>query len=238
MKIALIGYGKMGKTIEALGLKQGHSFPLIVDLNNQEDLNPNKVSGIDAAVEFSSPASAPANVLKCLELGIPVVSGTTGWNEHFDEINLFCKKQKGTYFYASNFSIGVNILFEMNRQLARIMDKFPEYQVSMEEVHHIHKLDAPSGTAITLAEGIINELARGKGWSLEEQQSSSDIHIKAIREGEVKGKHTIRYDSPLDSIVLSHDAKTRDAFASGVLLAASFIRERKGIFGMSDLLNI
>ena len=238
MNIALIGYGKMGKTIEALGLKQGHSFPLIIDKENLEDLNPERVKEIDAAIEFSAPASAPGNILKCIELGLPVVSGTTGWNHRFDEIHDFCIEKQGAFFYASNFSIGVNILFAMNRKLAGIMDKFPEYRVSMEEVHHVHKQDAPSGTAITLAEGIIDELGKSKSWSLEEQNDPSNIHISAIREGEVKGKHTIHYESSLDTITLEHDAKTRDAFAAGVLLASAYIRERKGVFGMSDLLNI
>lgn len=238
MNIALIGYGKMGHTIEALGLKQGHSFPLCIDLDNAKDLNPKNIKGIDVAIEFSAPASAPGNVLKCLELGLPVVSGSTGWNKRMAEINDFCRSQNGTFFYASNFSIGVNILFAMNRQLAKIMDKFPQYQVSMEEVHHIHKLDAPSGTAITLAEGIIGELGNSKKWSLEKSDDPSDIHISAIREGEARGKHTISYESSLDIISLTHDAKTREAFAAGALLAAAYIKDRKGIFGMSDLLDI
>ena len=237
MKIALIGYGKLGKTIENLGLKQGHSFPLIIDLNNSQDLNPQNVKGIDVAIEFSAPLAAPGNIIKCLELGIPVVSGTTGWNKRFEEINQFCLSRNGAFFYASNFSIGVNILFLMNRQLARIMDKFPQYKVSMEEVHHIHKLDAPSGTGITLAEGLLEELGNSKRWTLEESKDPADIHISAIREGEVKGKHTVSYDSNLDSISLSHNAKSREAFAEGALLAAEFISKRKGIFGMNDLLE-
>ena len=238
MKIALIGYGKMGKTIEKLGQRQGHSFPLIVDVNNSEDLNPANVKEIDVAIEFSSPAAAPGNILRCLEMGIPVVSGTTGWNTRLEEIKQFCISRNGTLFYASNFSIGVNILFAMNRQLARIMDKFPQYRVSMEEVHHIHKLDAPSGTAITLAEGLIGAMENTKSWSLEKTDDPSVIHISALREGEVNGKHTVRYESPLDSISLAHDAKSREAFVEGALLAAAFIRERKGIFAMNDLLDI
>lgn len=238
MKIALIGYGKIGKTIENLGLDQGHSFPLVIDLNNSHDLNPLNIEGIDVAIEFSTPDSAPGNILRCLELGLPVVSGTTGWNSRLKEIEHFCREKEGTFFYASNFSIGVNILFAMNRKLASIMDKFPQYRVYMEEVHHIHKLDAPSGTAITLAEQIIEELGSYKKWSLEEHEDPSEIHIKAIRAGEVKGKHTIRYESPVDSILLTHEAKSREAFASGALLAAYYIMERKGVFGMSDLLDI
>ncbi len=154
------------------------------------------MKGIDVAIEFSAPASAPGNILRCLELGLPVVSGTTGWNNRMEEIKQFCSSRNGTFFYASNFSIGVNILFAMNRQLARIMDKFPQYRVSMEEVHHIHKLDAPSGTAITLAEGSYRRSwETAKRWSLEKSDDPSEIHISAIREGEVNGKHTIRYES-------------------------------------------
>jgi len=238
MKIALIGYGKMGKTIEAFGTKQAYTFPLIIDMDNPGDLNPENVKGLDVAIEFSAPGAAPGNILKCIELGLPVVSGTTGWNEHMDKIMKACIEKDGAFFYASNFSIGVNILLAMNRKLASIMDKFPEYRVSMEETHHIHKLDAPSGTAITLAEGIIEQLGSCKSWSLKNNDDPSEIHIKSIREGEVKGIHKVRYDSPIDSISISHEAKSRDAFASGVLLAASFMRGKKGTFGMSDLLNI
>ena len=237
MKIALIGYGKMGKTIEALGKKDGFEFPLKIDLNNSQDLNPASVEGIDVAIEFSAPGSAPENILKCLELGLPVVSGTTGWNDRMEEIKRFCQEKKGAFFYASNFSIGVNILFAMNRQLAKIMDKFPQYRVSMEEVHHIHKLDAPSGTGITLAEGIIGEMERSKNWSLDKNDDPNEIPISALREGEVNGIHTVRYESSLDSISLTHDAKSREAFAAGVLLAASFISERIGVFGMKDMLD-
>lgn len=237
MKIALIGYGKMGKTIEALGKKDGFEFPLKIDLDNSQDLNPASVKGIDVAIEFSAPGSAPENILKCLELGLPVVSGTTGWMDRMEEINLFCQAKEGAFFYASNFSIGVNILFAMNRQLAKIMDKFPQYQVSMEEVHHIHKLDAPSGTGITLAEGIIAEMERSKKWSLDKSDNPNEVPISALREGEVNGIHTVRYESSLDSISLTHDAKSREAFAVGVLLAASFISERKGVFGMKDMLD-
>jgi 4-hydroxy-tetrahydrodipicolinate reductase len=238
MNIALIGYGKMGRTIEALGLKRGHNFPLIVDVQNAEDLVEGKMAGIDAAIEFTTPVSAPGNILRCIELGIPVVSGTTGWNNRLSEIEVICGEKQGAFFYASNFSIGVNILFAMNRQLARIMDHFPAYSVSLKEVHHIHKLDAPSGTAITLAEQIISEQERMKGWSLEPHGEPGTIHIEAVREGEIKGRHIIRYASELDSISLSHEAFSRDAMAEGALMAAEFIRGRTGVFGMGDVLHI
>ena len=238
MNIALIGYGKMGRTIEALGKDQGRAFPLIIDMDNSEDLNAERLKDVDVAIEFTVPASAPENIRTCIDHGIPVVSGTTGWNDKFGEIEDYCKKNQGTLFYASNFSIGVNILFALNDRLARIMNKFTSYRVSMEEVHHIHKLDAPSGTAIILAEQIIGRQRLIKGWSLRDKDNSSVVHIDAIREGEVKGRHSIRYESDLDSLTLSHDAKSREAFAAGALLAAAFIKEKSGIFGMKDLLKL
>jgi 4-hydroxy-tetrahydrodipicolinate reductase len=176
-------------------------------------------------------------------MGIPVVSGTTGWNEKIPEIEAYCREKNGTLFYASNFSVGVNILFALNRKLAEIMDQFPEYSVSISEVHHVHKKDAPSGTAISLAQQILEVNSQLKGWNLKgsddpEGDGVVQLPIEAVREGEVKGQHSIHYESALDSITLSHDAKTRDAFAAGVLLAAKFIKDRKGIFGMQDLLKL
>ena len=238
MKIALIGYGKMGKTIEALGKAQGHSFPLIIDENNPEDLNAENFIDIEAAIEFTIPDAAPGNITACLNLEIPVVVGTTGWNAKLPEIEKLCKEKEGCLFHASNFSIGVNILFAMNRQLARIMNQFPSYRISMEEVHHIHKLDAPSGTAISLAEQILEESSFLKSWTLNQEGEKDELPIEALREGEVKGRHTMVYESEVDSLSLSHDAKTRDAFAAGALLAAEFVRGKRGIFGMHDLLKL
>jgi 4-hydroxy-tetrahydrodipicolinate reductase len=237
MNIALIGYGKMGKTIEALGLDQGHHFPLIIDMDNQEDLNASRLADVDVAIEFSVPSSAPGNILTCIDHVTPVVSGTTGWNDRWIEIENYCRKQQGSLFHSSNFSIGVNILFALNKQLAKIMNNFSSYHASIEEVHHIHKLDEPSGTAISLAEQIIERQRRIKRWSLIDEDDPVNLHISAIREGEVKGKHDIRYESELDIITLGHEAKSRDAFASGALLAAAFLVGRKGVFGMSDLLK-
>jgi len=251
MKIALIGYGKMGMTIETLGKKQGHSFPLIIDEHNPDDLQAGKTKGLDAAIEFTVPAAAPGNIKACLKLGIPVVSGTTGWNAQLPEIEILCKDTGGSLFHSSNFSIGVNILFAMNRQLARIMTRFPAYEVSMEEVHHIHKLDAPSGTAISLAEQILEENQHLTGWKLIQTEFHQDsgqakqglqerevLPIVAHREGEVKGRHALVYESKLDRISLSHEAKSRDAFAAGALLAAEFLQGKKGVFGMDDLLKL
>jgi 4-hydroxy-tetrahydrodipicolinate reductase len=251
MKIALIGYGKMGRTIEALGKKQGHDFPLIIDEHNRGDLHAANLDRIDAAIEFTTPAAAPENIKACLGLGIPIVSGTTGWHAEIPGIEKLCKENQGSFFHASNFSIGVNILFAMNRQLARIMDRFPAYTVSMEEVHHIHKLDAPSGTAISLAEQILEESSRLKSWSLLQgkphqelsraepyQHQSEVLPIRVIREGEAKGSHSLVYESELDSISLTHEAKSRDAFAKGALLAAEFLQGKKGVYGMQDLLKL
>ncbi len=229
MKIALIGYGKMGRTIEALGVKQGHSFPVIIDKDNPDHLTAQKLKEVDAAIEFSSPAAAPGNIMKCINLGVPVVSGTTGWNEKIPEIEASCREKRATLFHASNFSIGVNILFAMNRKLAEIMELFPEYAVSMSEVHHVHKLDAPSGTAISLAEQILE---------LNSNINNDKLPIESIREGEVRGKHSVHYESDMDSLTLSHNAKTRDAFAAGALLAAAFIQDKVGVFGMQDLLKL
>jgi len=243
MRIALIGYGKMGKTIEALGKAQGHSFPLIIDENNPGDLNADALKDIDVAIEFTVPAAAPQNVASCIELGIPIVTGTTGWNERLEELENLCLEKNGSLFHASNFSIGVNILFAMNRELARIMNRFPAYRASMVEVHHIHKLDAPSGTAITLADQILSENKQIQYWKLQKEESvppgnAELLPISSIREGEVKGRHSIIYESELDSLTLSHDAKSRDAFAAGSLLAAEFLRHKKGVYGMPDLLKL
>jgi 4-hydroxy-tetrahydrodipicolinate reductase len=242
MNFALIGYGKMGRTIEALGKMQGHTFPVIIDEHNHEQLISGNMKGIDSAIEFSTPATAPSNIRKCINLGVPVVTGTTGWNETISEMEAYCREKEGTLFYSSNFSVGVNILFALNRKLAEIMDQFPEYKISMNEVHHVHKKDAPSGTAISLAQQILDMNKQVSSWYLKENNDPGDapdgqLPIEAIRKGEVMGQHSIIYESALDSITLSHDAKTRDAFAAGALLAATFIKNKKGIFGMQDLLK-
>jgi 4-hydroxy-tetrahydrodipicolinate reductase len=243
MNFALIGYGKMGKTIEALGMQQGHAFPLIIDEHNQDHLHPERLREIDAAIEFSIPSAAPANIRKCIDLNLPVVSGTTGWNEKIPEIEAYCRDRNGTLLHASNFSIGVNILFALNRKLAEIMERFPEYKAGISEVHHIHKADKPSGTAISLAQQILEVNGNLSDWYLKssgggEAGNDEQLPIVARREGEVRGQHSIHYESHLDSITLSHDAFTRDAFAAGVLLAATFIKDRKGVFGMHDLLKL
>ena len=187
MKIALIGYGKMGKTIEQIAIQRGHQIVSIIDINNAEDIYSEAFKSADAAIEFTTPATAFNNYMKCFEVGVPVVSGTTGWLDRIGEIKEKCEKEGKTFFYASNFSIGVNIFFAMNKYLAKIMNNFPSYDVKMTEVHHIHKLDAPSGTAITLAEGILENIDRKDRWTLENAENATDLPIHAIREGEVPG---------------------------------------------------
>lgn len=238
MKIAIIGYGRMGKAVETMGLAQGHRFPLIIDQENMGELAPENAAEVDAAIEFTTPESAPGNVMKCLDLGIPVVSGTTGWNDRYEELDAYCRKMHGAFFRASNFSIGVNILFSLNRKLAETMSRFPQYRASLREVHHVHKLDAPSGTAISLAEQIIEKHAGISDWSLEEDKGPSVLSVTAIREGEVKGQHQVSYASDLDRISIAHEAMSRDAFAAGALMAAGFIAERKGVYSMEDLLQL
>lgn len=237
MKIALIGYGKMGKTIEQIARERGHRIVSIVDINNPEEFQSDAFKSADVAIEFTTPATAFANYLRCFEAGVPVVSGTTGWLEHMGEIKEKCEKEGKTFFYASNFSIGVNLFFALNKYLARLMNRFPAYDVRLTETHHIHKLDAPSGTAITLAEGILENIDRKERWTLETADQPADLPIHAIREGEVPGIHEIVYESDADSISIKHDAKSRAGFALGAVLAAEFTAGKKGFLGMNDLLK-
>lgn len=237
MKIALIGYGKMGKTIEQIAVSRGHEIVSIVDINNPEEIHSDNFKSADVAIEFTIPASAFNNYMNCFAAGVPVVSGTTGWLDRIDEIKEKCKKEGKTFFYASNFSIGVNIFFALNKHLAKIMNNFPAYDVKMTETHHIHKLDAPSGTAITLAEGIIENMDRKDRWTLETAEQPTDLPIHAIREGEVPGIHEITYESDVDYITIKHDAKSRAGFALGAVVAAEFTAGKKGFLGMEDMLK-
>ena len=235
MKIALIGYGKMGKTIEKIALERGHEIVSVIDVSNPEDFNSAAFKSADVAIEFTVPSTALSNYMKCFEANVPVVSGTTGWLDRMDEVKEKCEKEGKTFFYASNYSIGVNIFFAVNSYLARIMNNFPSYNVRMTETHHIHKLDAPSGTAITLAEGILKQVARKERWVLETEENPTALAIHAIREGEVPGIHEIIYDSEVDYISIKHDAKSRAGFALGAVVAAEFTAGKKGFLGMKDL---
>ena len=237
MKIALVGYGKMGKTIEQIARDRGHEIVSIIDVNNPEDFESAAFKQADVAIEFTTPATAFDNYMKCFAAGVPVVSGTTGWLNRLDEVKRMCAEEGKTFFYASNFSIGVNIFFALNKYLAKIMNNFPSYDVRMTEVHHIHKLDAPSGTAITLAEGILDNLDRKERWTLETSEKPTDLPIHAIREGEVPGIHEIIYESDADIISIKHDAKSRAGFALGAVLAAEFTAGKKGFLGMNDLFH-
>ena len=237
MKIALIGYGKMGKTIEQIALNRGHQIVSIVDINNPEEFQSANFKSADVAIEFTTPATAFDNYMKSFAAGVPVVSGTTGWLDRIGEIKEKCEKEGKTFFYASNFSIGVNIFFALNKYLAKIMNNFPSYNISMTETHHIHKLDAPSGTAITLAEGIIENVDRKDRWTLETAEQPTDLPIHAIREGEVPGIHEVTYESDVDYISIKHDAKSRAGFALGAVVAAEFTAGKKGFLGMDDMLQ-
>ncbi len=238
MKIALIGYGKMGKAIESIALQQGHTVPLIIDLDNQQDLNKENLSKVDVAIEFTGPESAFGNVMKVLEAGTPLVVGSTGWLEHLPEAEAAALKNNTALLVSSNFSIGVNIFFAINKRLAELMAPHPEYNVVMEEIHHTQKKDAPSGTAITLAEQILQRNGRKSKWVNTEQQSPEELSIISKRIDPAPGTHTIQYTSAIDDIEIRHTAHSRMGFASGAVLAAAFIAGKKGIFTMSDVLGI
>lgn len=237
MHIALLGYGKMGKMIERIAVERGHEVVLTVDENNRSTVTGEQLRQADVAIEFSAPAVAVDNYKWCFENGVPVVSGTTGWLEHWEEVVEDCRQRNGGFFYASNFSIGVNIFFQLNKYLAKLMNGFDNYKVFIEETHHIHKLDAPSGTAITLAEGIIENVDRKDRWTLETVEKTTDIPIHAIREGEVPGIHEITYESDVDTISIKHDAKSRAGFALGAVIAAEFTAGKRGFLGMDDMLK-
>lgn len=237
MKIALIGYGKMGQTIEKVAKARGHEIVCIIDVNNRPDFKSAAFASADVAIEFTTPTSAIENYRQAWAAGVPVVSGTTGWNAQLPEIETEIKKNGYTLFWSSNFSLGVNIFMAVNKYLAKLMNQFPDYNVKMTEVHHTQKLDAPSGTAITLAEGIIENLDRKTAWVKETETAANEIAIKSIREGQVPGIHTIRYENSVDSIEITHDAKSREGFALGAVIAAEFTAGKKGFLNMHDLLK-
>jgi 4-hydroxy-tetrahydrodipicolinate reductase len=235
MKIALIGYGKMGKMIEKIALSRGHEIVSIIDIDNQQDFNSPAFASADVAIEFTAPQAAFGNYLKAWEKGVKVVSGSTGWmKEHGDEVRRMCEEEGKTLFWASNFSIGVAIFSAVNKYLAKIMNQFPQYDVEMEETHHVHKLDHPSGTAITLAEGILENLDRKESWA-EDTTDPKLLRIDHIRRGEVAGIHTVRYDSEADIISITHDAHSRQGFALGAVLAAEYTKEHQGLLTISDM---
>ncbi|MCC8088559.1 MAG: 4-hydroxy-tetrahydrodipicolinate reductase [Rikenellaceae bacterium] len=237
MKVALIGYGKMGKEIEKILLSKNHSVELIIDINNPEDFNSENLKKVDVAIEFSAPDAAYSNIVKCIECGTPVVCGTTAWLDKYEDVVKLCKEKNGAFFYASNYSIGVNVFFKINRELARLMNKFNEYDVTVEEVHHTQKKDAPSGTAITIAEGILENLDRKERWICGTTTEPNELEVCAIRRSVVPGIHTVTYESETDLITIDHNAKSRRGFAVGAVAAAEFLCGKTGIYTMDDLMN-
>ena len=231
MKIALLGYGKMGKTIERIALERGHTIVIKADIGSQYN-----ITDADVAIDFSVPEAAFSNISKCLTNGVPVISGTTGWLKDYEKAIDLCKANQGAFIYASNFSLGVNIFFELNKNLAKMMSTLDQYKVSIEEIHHTQKLDAPSGTAITLANGIIEE-TKYKKWTLDTPKSD-EIGIIAKRIENVPGIHEVTYESKVDTIQIKHSAHSREGFALGAVIAAEWIVGKKGVFSMKDVLNI
>jgi len=237
MKIALIGYGKMGHEVETVALNRNHQVILKIDKDNENDLTPQNLKEVDVAIEFSTPTTAYRNVRKCLESNIPVVVGTTGWLDKLDQAKLVANDCNTALFHASNYSIGVNMFFRLNKVLADYINNVKGYSLSITETHHTQKLDAPSGTAITLAQLIAESIDELNGWTLLPDKSNGKIPIGAIREGDVPGTHTVTFNSEQDEILLTHRAKSRKGFAVGAVLAAEFLVSKKGFFTMDDLLK-
>lgn len=237
MKIALLGYGKMGKAIEEIALQKGHEIVLRITDQNLEDLTKENLQKADVAIEFSSPESAVSNILFCLNNSMPVVSGTTGWLSQLKIIEEKCKGENGTFLYASNFSVGVNIFFELNKKLALLMNHHKDYKIQLEEIHHTEKKDAPSGTAITLAEQIIATSTQKNKWVNTDSEKENEVPIISKRIDEVAGTHSVKYSSSIDDIEIIHTAHNRKGFAQGAVLAAEFIAAKKGIFSMKEVLG-
>ncbi|MEO6613197.1 MAG: 4-hydroxy-tetrahydrodipicolinate reductase [Chitinophagaceae bacterium] len=238
MRLALIGYGKMGKAIEEVALQRGHEVVLRVSRSNLQELNTENLSKADAAIEFTNPHSAVENVKNCLNLGIPVICGSTGWTGKLEQMKQLCAEKKGAFIYSSNYSVGVNIFFEINKKLAILMAGHKEYEVILEETHHTQKKDAPSGTAITLAEQILGEIKRKKQWVNELSEDPGDLEIISRRIDPAPGTHHIRYSSAIDDIEIIHTAHNRQGFATGAVLAAEFIRGKQGYFTMKEVLHL
>ncbi len=235
MRILLIGYGKMGKAIETLALERNHT--IVGKVDPATDLSFDFNTPVDVAIEFTIPESANTNIRLCLDKKIPVLSGTTGWLSHKNELDDYCKLKQGTFFYASNFSLGVNLFFKLNEQLARMMQGQHTYTVSIEEIHHTQKKDAPSGTAITLADGILKYLKEKKKWVNHESKRAEELVIRSFREDPAPGTHTVKYQSAIDDIEIKHTAHSREGFALGAILVAEWLPGQKGVLGMDDFLK-
>lgn len=238
MKILLIGYGKMGKTIEQTALAKGHTIVGKIDHTNSEELQNYNGSNTDAAIEFTHPEAAFGNISYCLANGIPVVSGSTGWLDKFDEARQLCEQNKGAFFYASNYSVGVNLFFHFNEYIASKMQEYKEYKVAIREIHHLQKVDKPSGTGITAAEGILASYKNLEGWVADNPEEKSKLNIASEREPDVVGTHIVTYSSEVDQIELGHIAHSRAGFAEGAVMAAEWLENRQGVYGMKDMLNL
>jgi 4-hydroxy-tetrahydrodipicolinate reductase len=236
MKLALLGYGKMGREIEKIALKRGHEIALKIGSKNSDELTIENLKKADVAIDFSLPTSAESNIKLCFKSSIPIISGTTGWLDKYSEVCKVCEKENGSFIYASNFSLGVNLFFELNSFLANMMSSHNDYDVNMKEIHHIHKLDAPSGTAISLADQILEKSKSKQKWSIQENIDPSTLNIEAERTNEVPGTHRIVYESEIDSISIEHKAHNRQGFALGVIIASEWIQNRKGVFSMKDVI--
>ena len=238
MKIALIGYGKMGKAIEAIALERGHTIALKIDADTFDQFTAANLLSCDVAIEFTGPESAKENILHCLEWGAPIVSGSTGWLESRDEVDQLCRDKNGSFLYASNFSVGVNIFFEVNKRLAALMSSQASYEVQIEEIHHTQKKDAPSGTAITLAEQVMHEISSKKKWVNADALTTDELSIISKRIDPAPGTHTVTYHSDIDDIAITHTAHNRKGFALGAVVAAEYIADKKGVFSMKEVLGL
>lgn len=238
MNIALIGYGKMGKAIEEIALQRGHAIVLKIDEPNIDDFTRENIVKADVAIEFTSPHSAYENIKKAISYGIPVVSGSTGWTTRIEEIKEYCTKNNGAFIHTNNFSIGVNIFFEVNKRLAALMNDHPDYSIQLEEIHHTQKKDAPSGTAVTLAEQILQNIDRKKKWVNHVSDHPEELEIISLRIDPAAGTHKVKYSSDIDDIEIIHTAHNRKGFALGAVLAAEFIKDKKGVFSMKDVLHL
>lgn len=238
MNLALIGYGKMGKAIEEIALQRGHKIVLAIDEPNPGDFTKEKIAKAEVAIEFTGPHSAFDNVKKCLDFGVPVVCGSTGWTKRLEEMKKYCADKNGAFIYSSNFSVGVNIFFEVNKKLASLMAQHPDYEVILEETHHTQKKDAPSGTAISLAGQVLDNIKRKKRWVNELSDNREDLEIISQRIDPAPGTHHVKYSSAIDDIEIIHTAHSRKGFAFGAVLAAEFIKDKKGFFTMMDVLKL
>jgi 4-hydroxy-tetrahydrodipicolinate reductase len=238
MRIALIGYGKMGQMIEEVAIERGHQIALKINIDNTDDFTKTNMEEGDVAIEFTTPHTAYENVKKCIDFSIPVISGSTGWNEQLPDIKEYCLQHSGTFLHASNFSIGVNIFFQINEALARLMADQPSYDVSIKEIHHTQKLDAPSGTAVTLAQQVLSSVHRKHSWVNKETTNPAELSIISERTDPAPGTHYVKYTSPVDDIEIIHTAHNRKGFALGAVLAAEFIKDKKGVFTMKDILKL